>query len=101
MATDFQINLKEQRKRTGHTQQEVADACGISKSTYCQYESGDRHPRIATIKRLAAYLQISTDLLIGNEENEFSKEEKDLIYAYRKHPEMQNAIKHLLEMEGN
>lgn len=29
MATDFQINLKEQRKRTGHTQQEVADACGI------------------------------------------------------------------------
>lgn len=41
--------------RGGRTQQEVADACGISVSAYSMYENGQRIPRDRIKIRLANY----------------------------------------------
>ena len=49
--------LKEKRIRKGMTQQEVADAVGIAKSTYCLIERGKRSTRVKTAKRIAKVLK--------------------------------------------
>ena len=40
----FTERLKEARISVGYTQQQVADAMGITNSTYCGYETGKRQP---------------------------------------------------------
>lgn len=47
-----------------YTQQEVADLMGITKSTYCGYETGKRQPDVAKIKQLATILNTSGDILL-------------------------------------
>lgn len=55
----FPERLKEARNAVGYTQQQVADAMGITNSTYCGYETGKRRPDVAKIKRLADILKTS------------------------------------------
>lgn len=58
------------RKAKGMRQQDVADALGIARNTYTQYELGRRAPDFDTIKRLAAFHSVSVDYLLGNEVTE-------------------------------
>lgn len=60
----FPEQLKQARAAMGYTQQQVADAMGITNSTYCGYETGKRSPDVAKIKQLAAILQTSGDVLL-------------------------------------
>lgn len=60
----FPERLKEARNAVGYTQQQVADAMGITNSTYCGYETGKRRPDVAKIKRLADILKTSGDFLL-------------------------------------
>lgn len=48
-------------------QQEVADALGVSRSTYANYESGRRAPDIELLMHLADIYGISLDELTGHE----------------------------------
>ena len=57
------------RKKKQVTQKEVADHIQVSRVTYTQYETGTRFPSLAVIYRLADYFQVSTDFLLGREEN--------------------------------
>ena len=59
----FTERLKEARISVGYTQQQVADAMGITNSTYCGYETGKRQPDVAKIKQLAKILKTSGDFL--------------------------------------
>lgn len=52
----------------GLKQVEVADAVGVSTATYSQYESGKREPNIDKLIKIARFLSVSTDELIGNGE---------------------------------
>ena len=52
------------RISVGYTQQQVADAMGITNSTYCGYETGKRQPDVAKIKQLAKILKTSGDFLL-------------------------------------
>ena len=52
----FSENLKRARLRVGLTQQQIADTLGITKSTYCGYETGKRQPDIAKLRRLVLLL---------------------------------------------
>lgn len=61
----FSENLKRARQRIGLTQQQIADALGITKSTYCGYETGKRQPDIPKLRRLALLLCASVDELLG------------------------------------
>ncbi len=47
-------------------QQDVADALGVTRSTYANYESGRRSPDIDTLMRLADVYGISLDELTGH-----------------------------------
>lgn len=65
----FSEQLKKARKNKGYTQEHIADIMGITKSTYCGYETGKRKPDIAKIKQIADILGVSCDFLLetGNE----------------------------------
>ncbi len=41
---EFHEELKAARIKTGLTQQQIADELGITKSTYCGYETAKRSP---------------------------------------------------------
>lgn len=60
----FTDQLKRARLSMGLTQQQVADIMGITKSTYCGYETGKRQPDVAKIKKLASILHTSGDVLL-------------------------------------
>lgn len=63
----FHENLREVRLMRGLTQQEVADALGVAKSTYNMYESGKREPDVVKIRKLAKILNVTGDVLLGLE----------------------------------
>lgn len=65
MGEKFNENLKEARIKKGLSQKEVADNIGVAKSTYSLYESGNREPNVQTIKKIADFLDISADELLG------------------------------------
>lgn len=65
MGNKFYENLKAVRERKSITQKEVCEAIGVAKSTYSQYESGAREPNVLTIKKIADFLNISADDLLG------------------------------------
>ena len=51
--------LKELRKKKGCTQQEVAEAIGVSTSTYGMYEAGERMPSDKVKIKISAYFKKS------------------------------------------
>ena len=61
----FCDNLKKTRLRIGLTQQQIADSLGITKSTYCGYDTGKRQPDIPKLRRLSLLLCTSVDDLLG------------------------------------
>lgn len=65
MPNNFANNLKLFRKNLGLKQIEIAEKIGVAKSTYSQYENGQREPNVLTIKKIANVLNISGDELLG------------------------------------
>lgn len=60
----FHQTLKNARLGCGLTQQDVAQALGVDKTTYCGYETGRRQPDVVKLRRLAQILEISGDQLL-------------------------------------
>ena len=54
------------------SQQEVADALGVIRSTYAYYEVGRTHPKLYTLYRLAHFYSLSLDEFL-----DFSNEPTD------------------------
>lgn len=88
--------LKMIRTQNKFTQQQIADALGISRSAYCGYEIGRRNVDIATLKKLASFYNIKISCFFEEEilaisetdgEKEYvsslTKEERDLIAKFR------------------
>lgn len=48
--------LKEIRVRCGKTQEEIADAAGITRGAYCNIETGVRRPSVEVAKRISNVL---------------------------------------------
>ena len=83
----FAEKLKEARQMRGLTQQEVAERLGVSKSTYCGYETGRQQPDVRKIKQLAAILQTSGDQLLETAtvgSLDLTPEEQELIHCFRR-----------------
>jgi transcriptional regulator with XRE-family HTH domain len=59
------VNLYELRKHFGKTQEQVAEALGVSRPTYSKYESGQHEPSYDMLKRLAGLFGCSIDYLLG------------------------------------
>ena len=118
--------LKKLRENSGYTQQQVANALSIERSTYTYYEIGKTTPDINTIIKLAKIFNVSYTEILENEEKEvcntlndscnnlyscyaskdfnhvyeLSKKEKTLISLYRVLPlDVQNNILEALKKE--
>ena len=59
------LNIKIKRIGRGYTQEEIADAIGVARST--RYESDKRLPDIYKLCALADYFDVSLDDLVGRE----------------------------------
>lgn len=102
----FPEQLKTARLNMNYTQQQVADRMGITKSTYCGYETGKRQPDVEKIKLLAAILQTSGDTLLetgfGPESDDKLEEALSVFKSLR--PEFQDCaleqMKKLAELQG-
>ena len=57
--------LLEWREFYGYKQQQVAEAMGVQRATYANYECGRRSPDIDGLVKLARFYRISLDELVG------------------------------------
>lgn len=58
-------NLRTIRINKHLNQQTIADYLGIHRVTYTNYENGKREPDMETLKKLAQYLDVSIDYMLG------------------------------------
>lgn len=66
--TDLPSRLRANRLRKGLSQAELASRVGIVQTAISQFETGVKSPRLDTLVKLASALEISTAMLIGEEE---------------------------------
>ena len=62
-------NLKKLRETARHTQDEVAQALGISRSAYSNYESGDREVPYDIIEKISDFFGCDMTVLFEKNEN--------------------------------
>lgn len=69
------MNLKELRLKCQITQQDLAKAISVNRSTYAMWESGKAQPPLNKINALAVALNVSTgeivSCILGDTANEF------------------------------
>ncbi len=63
--SSFCARLKHLRKQDDLTQDALAKAVGISKSTISMYENGNREPDFETLEAFADFFNVDLDYLIG------------------------------------
>lgn len=66
----FKDEFKKYRELRELTQEDIADAIGISRQSVSKWENGNSEPDIETIKQLALIFDCSTDQLLGFVSNE-------------------------------
>lgn len=64
-------NIKAMRKDMGFTQQQMADALGIERSTYTYYETAKTLPDIFTLIRISKIFNIDVFFLIVKKGRDF------------------------------
>ncbi len=57
--------LKEERRKHGYTQQQIADKLCIARGSYTKYETGDNTPTLENLIKLAELYKVSLDYLAG------------------------------------
>lgn len=109
--TAFGNRLRELRRKTHLTQQEVADQLQIHRTTYTKYETGVVAPDRQALVTLARMFDVSVDSLLGCEQPthsddlaegtgemvRLSLQEKMLVQLYRQltYPEQQDLQKQI------
>lgn len=93
-------NLKRLRKEAGMSQQQLADAVGVSQQSINKYENHSIEPDVATLIRIADCFCVSVDELIGHSresDGELGSDELRLVEDYRKlSPSRKQALRGLL-----
>lgn len=87
--------LLELLKKKNLTQNELAKITGISKGAISCYISGKYQPKLQNQLKIERALEIG----FANPLSNLTPEEIELIYAYREHPELQAAIRRMLDIE--
>jgi bacteriophage CI repressor helix-turn-helix domain len=65
---EFSERLKELRKQAHLTQVELASKLGIVQSSYADWERGKKKPTQENLVKIAQFLNVSVDYLVGNSE---------------------------------
>ena len=94
----FSSNLVLFRKKKSLKQRDLAAALGVSASAVSSWETGTSTPHLETLYKICDVLDISISDLLGIEDH-YSSDERALMKAYQGHPEMQKAVKKLLDLD--
>ena len=62
---EFKNVFKSLRIKSGLTQQQMADALKLSRSTIGMYENGEREPSFEILEAIADYFNVDMNYLIG------------------------------------
>ena len=68
---DFGTRLKLLREKSGMTQISLSTRLGMSQESISSYERGASTPSIDVLKTIAAFFNVSTDYLLGMDDNEY------------------------------
>ena len=63
----FKERIRQLRLKNGLTQQEMADALMVTMRQYQNYEGGQAKPTIDGLVKIADFMQVSTDFLLGRD----------------------------------
>ena len=69
----FQERIKELRKNKRISQKQLAEVMNTSNSSICDWECGRSQPDLETLCSLAVYFDVTTDYLLGLEDETGSK----------------------------
>lgn len=61
---EFKDRLESLRREKGISQADIAEACGVSITTFRRWEWGTQEPRLSELKKLAAALGMTTAELL-------------------------------------
>lgn len=87
--------LKKLRENCGYTQQQVADALNLERSTYTYYETGKTTPDINTIVKLAKIFNVSFIDIFEQEKREQIRSFND--YSLYSKDDLRNVV-HIYEL---
>lgn len=87
--------LKKLRENCGYTQQQVADALNLERSTYTYYETGKTTPDINTIIKLARIFNVSYIDIFEQEERDQTRTFND--YSLYSKDDLRNVV-HIYEL---
>ncbi len=68
-------NIKLLRKRAGKSQEEMAQALGLTRSSYSGYENGVAEPNITTLNNIAQIFGLLLDDLVNKDFSKFTEQE--------------------------
>lgn len=74
----FCERLKDLRTEKNLSQKELAKKIDVSDGTICFWENGTNEPKLTYIKKLALLFDVTSDYLIGIENNEEYSEEFEI-----------------------
>ncbi|MEA4955745.1 MAG: helix-turn-helix transcriptional regulator [Pseudoflavonifractor sp.] len=66
---NFSNQLRKLRERRHISRRVLSELCGLSKNMIAIYERGDLEPTASVVIQIANYFDVSTDYLLGREEN--------------------------------
>lgn len=99
---EWLINLKALKSKTSETYKSISEKTGIPQTTVEKIFSGrTKDPKLYTIRSIVHCLGGTLDDLVeetNKANNLFEITEKELIEAYRNHPEMQAAVNKMLDI---
>ena len=101
MKYEIGARLRYFRELRGLSQKEFAAQIGVSSSRVSNWEQGVNRPDADILASICHALRISAnDLLdIRLSGDDINEDERQIIYQYRKRPEMQQAVRVLLGLE--
>lgn len=70
------LRIKEIRKSQRITAKQLADYVNVAESTMSLYENGKREPDYKTLVKIAEFLNVTTDCLLGQDDNKKTPQKK-------------------------
>ncbi len=93
MKSNINENIKFYRKEKGFTQEQLAEAMGVSVGAVSKWESGASVPELSLIMELADFFEISVDALLGYKtRNNFAEETAERIDSLQDDKKYNEAI---------
>lgn len=80
MVLNIAENLRSLRRDMGVTQEELANAIGVTAQAVSKWERGEGYPDITLLPDIAAYFRVTLDTLCGIDEQKKQRKIHDILY---------------------